>query len=119
MFVRLYTGPDGQSHFEDLTDQVTSEFGQTAIQEAESIWFTRQRPGTPASTHTAPRRQYVIGLVGDVEITTGDGTQLRFRPGDVLLAEDLTGAGHTTKVVGDSMRISAMVPLRDQTPTRK
>jgi hypothetical protein len=118
MFIRLYTGPDGQSHFEDLTAQVTSEFGQTAMQEAESIWFTRQRPGTPASTHTAPRRQYVIGLVGEVEITTGDGIKMRFKPGDVLLAEDITGAGHTTQVVGESMRISAMVPLKDQEPTK-
>jgi hypothetical protein len=56
----------------------------------------------------------VIGIEGEVEIVAGDGTAMRFKPGDVLLAEDLTGRGHTTRVVGDSMRISAMVPLRDQ-----
>ena len=117
MFIRLYTGEDGQSHFEDLTAQITADFGQTALQAAESIVFTRQRPGN-SSTHTAPRRQYVIGLLGETEIVVGDGTAMRFRPGDVLLAEDLTGAGHTTSVVGDSMRISAIVPLKDQEPSK-
>jgi hypothetical protein len=116
MYIRLYTGPDGQSHFEDLTATLTEGIGQTLLQSAESIVFTRQQPGN-ASTHTAPRRQYVIGLEGVTEIVTGDGTAMRFRPGDVLLAEDLTGAGHTTSVVGEGMRISAIVPLTDQEPS--
>jgi quercetin dioxygenase-like cupin family protein len=115
MFARIYTGPDGESHFEDLTATIIDgRFGPTALQEAQGILFTRQRPGNLSEWHTAPRRQYVIGIAGEVEIVTGDGSSMRFRPGDVLLAEDLTGRGHTTRVVGDSMRISAMVPLRDQ-----
>ena len=114
MFVRIYTGPDGESHFEDLTDTLSGgEFGPTQIQVAESIFFTRSRVGNMSGWHTAPRCQYVIGIVGEVEIVTGDGTALRFKPGDVLLAEDLTGHGHTTRVVGDSIRVSAMVPLKE------
>jgi hypothetical protein len=58
----------------------------------------------------------VIGLAGVVEIATADGTAYQFKPGDVLLAEDLTGHGHTTRVIGDAMRVSAMVPLRDPSP---
>ena len=119
MFVRIYTGADGESHFEDLTHTVEDgQFGPTAMQAAEGIFFTRSKPGNPGARHTAPRRQYVIGLVGEVEIVTGDGTALRFRPGDVLLAEDLTGRGHTTRVVGDSIRVSAMVPLTEEQGTR-
>jgi hypothetical protein len=114
MFVRIYTGDDGESHFEDLTHTVMDgEFGPTAMQAAESVFFTRSRPGNLSARHTAPRRQYVIGLAGEVEIVTGDGTAMRFKPGDVLLAEDLTGRGHTTRVVGDSIRVSAMVPLKE------
>ena len=30
----------------------------------------------------------------------GDGTVVRVGPGDVLLAEDLTGRGHVTRAVG-------------------
>jgi hypothetical protein len=113
MFARIYTGDDGESHFEDLTGSILDgQFGPTDLQAAEGILFTRQRPGNGGDWHTAPRRQYVIGLAGEVEIVTGDGSTMRFKPGDVLLAEDLTGRGHTTRVVGDSIRVSAMVPLK-------
>jgi hypothetical protein len=112
MFMRIYSGQDGESYFEDLSQTlIGGEFGPTPTELAHGIFFTRQRPGNFSDWHTAPRRQYVIGIAGEVEIATGDGTAVRFKPGDVLLAEDLTGRGHTTRVVGDSMRVSAMVPL--------
>ena len=114
MFVRIYTGSDAESHFEDMTaGLVGNGTGPTDAQAAEAISFTRQKPGHFSGWHTAPRRQYVIGIAGEVEIVIGDGTCMRFKAGDVLLAEDLTGHGHTTRVIGDSMRISAIVPLRD------
>ena len=33
--------------------------------------------------------------------------------GDVLLADDLTGRGHTTAVYGDKVRISVAIPVID------
>jgi len=114
MFMRIYTGEDGESHFEDLGESLLkADFGPTKMQAAKGILFTRNQPGHMSDWHTAPRRQYVIGLSGEVEIATKDGTAYRFKPGDVLLAEDLTGRGHTTQVVGDTIRVSAMVPLED------
>jgi hypothetical protein len=114
MFMRIYSGPDGESHFEDLAHTVEDgQFGATAMQSAESIFFTRSRPRNDTDWHTAPRRQYVIGLTGEVEIGIADGTKIVFKPGDVLLAEDLTGRGHTTRVVSEGIRISAMVPLKE------
>jgi hypothetical protein len=63
----------------------------------------RRAPTTHLSDfHPAPRRQYVITLSGQVEIEIGDGTVKRFGPGDVMLAEDTTGHGHITRVVGGS-----------------
>ena len=41
----------------------------------------------------------------------GDGTVVRMEPGDVLLAEDLTGRGHLTRSVGAAPRFYAVVPL--------
>jgi hypothetical protein len=38
-------------------------------------------------------------------------TDRNFGPGDVVLAEDLTGQGHITRVVGDQPRFYAIVPL--------
>jgi hypothetical protein len=45
-----------------------------------------------------------------MEIGIGDGTKRRFGPGDVVLADDLTGRGHTTRSLGVS-RISATVAV--------
>jgi hypothetical protein len=43
----------------------------------------------------------------------GDGTVMRVGPGDVLLAEDLTGEGHITRVVSEEQRVYVVVPLDD------
>ena len=76
-----------------------------------AITIRRNPPGYFLDWHTAPRRQYTITISGEVEIGTGDGAVRRFGPGTVLLAEDLTGQGHTTRVVGNETRISVVVPL--------
>ena len=107
--VRLYTGDDGESHFEELTLESHPEL--TSLQPAQGIVFRMYEPGYFSDWHHAPRRQFVFTLSGEMEIGLGDGTTRRFGPGDVLLAEDLTGRGHTTRVVGDQVRVSVSVPL--------
>ena len=52
-----------------------------------------------------------ISLSVTAEIEVGDGTVARIGPGDVVLAEDLTGQGHITRVVGEQPRFYASVPL--------
>jgi len=115
MILRLYTGPDGESHFEELAPAFapnqTSE--RSPLQETEGVSFGRAQPGSFMDWHPAPRKQYVITLSGQVEIGVGDGTIRKFGPGDVMLADDLTGHGHTTRVVGDEPRITVTVPLRE------
>ena len=105
MFARLYTGDDGQSQLEDLDPQTGT------MQTVTGITFRSEEPGHFIDWHHAPRRQFVITLSGYAEIGLGDGTVRRFGPGDVMLAEDLTGQGHTTRAVGDSPRISAAIPV--------
>ena len=63
--------------------------------------------------HTAPRRQYVMNLSGIAEFETADGTVRRLNPGDVLIAEDVTGHGHIARSIGDEFRVSLAVPLAD------
>jgi hypothetical protein len=36
-----------------------------------------------------------VTLAGNVVIGLGDGSSMTFHPGDVFLAEDTTGQGHT------------------------
>jgi hypothetical protein len=83
----------------------------TALQPATGISFRVSQPGYVLDWHCAPRRQYSISLSGSAEIEVGDGTIARVGPGDVVLAEDLTGRGHITRVVGNQPRVYAIVPL--------
>ena len=109
MMVRMYTGNDGQTHFEDL-HMPAEEIQNVAIQAGSDIVFRRFPADYFSDWHTAPRRQYIFVLSGQMEIGIGDGTTRRFGPGDVVLADDLTGQGHTTRSLGVP-RISATVPV--------
>jgi hypothetical protein len=117
---RVYSGADGKSHIEELplamkpfvdTEGAHGEAAPT--QPATGITFRVSQPGYVLDWHCAPRRQYSISLTGETEIEVGDGTVARLGPGDVVLAEDLTGQGHITRVVGDQPRFYAIVPLKD------
>jgi hypothetical protein len=109
--VRIYTGSDGQTHFEDLQLPV-GDIHNVAIQAGAKIVFRRFPADYFSDWHTAPRRQYIFILAGQMEIGIGDGTTRRFGPGDVVLADDLTGQGHTTRSVGEP-RVSATVAVAD------
>ena len=103
MFVRIYSGQDGWSHFEELGMAEGSAFFSKA-QSAKDIEFKNDRPDFVRDWHNPKKRRYVITLGGSVDISTGDGTVKTFGPGDVLLAEDLTGQGHKTVQHGDWIR---------------
>ena len=110
MIVRIYTGQDGQTHFEDLP-LPAEESHNFALQAGADLVFRCFPADHFSDWHTAPRRQYIFILAGQMEIGIGDGTTRRFGPGDVVLADDLTGQGHTTRSVGGIPRISATVPV--------
>ena len=110
MIIRLYTGQDGQAHFEDL-NVPAGETETIALKAGADMTFRSFRDGSFSDWHTAPRLQYVIVLSGQMEIGVGDGTKRVLDPGDILQVEDLTGQGHTTRSVGN--RVSASVPLPD------
>ena len=93
MIVRIYTGDDGQSHFEEVDmDSGPHPWGE--LREATGVIFNRSQVGSFSDWHNAPRRQFVITLSGAV-----------------LLADDLTGQGHTTRTVGHEPRLSVSVPI--------
>jgi hypothetical protein len=95
-FYRLYTGTDEQSHFELLDTAVGSElFGVRRA--AKGLLFKNDFAPHIADFHRAPSRRWVITLSGTVYIGLGDGTGIDFYPGDVFLAEDTTGQGHTAR----------------------
>ncbi len=119
-FVRVFTGPDGQSRlehyeppFEDFLDTEGAYGRGTPMQATSGLTIRISPPDYFLDFHCAPRRQYTVTLAGQAEIGLSDGTTHRVGPGDVLLAEDLTGAGHTTRVVGGEERVYLVIPLVD------
>ena len=107
--VRIYTGADNQTHFQDLDLEA---FAKLSAQVGEGPVRLNQGPAKSFSDfHNAPRRQYVVMMSGQMEIEIGDGSKRVFDPGDVLVAEDLTGKGHITRGVGEQPRVSLALPL--------
>jgi hypothetical protein len=112
--VRLYTGPDNRSHFEDvqiaLKDAGKTGFLSERIR-ASGLIFRETTGDYDYDFHTAPRRQYVVNLQGEVEIEVGDGTKRILRSGEILLAEDTTGQGHISRAVAGKPRKSLFITL--------
>ena len=94
-FCRLYTGADGKSQFEELDQKEGSQFFLTTITPKALVFKNDFNRDDLHGWHNAPRRQWCITLSGTVDIGIGDGTVKTFGPGDVFLAEDVTGQGHT------------------------
>ena len=96
IITRIYTGADGQSHM-----------------------FRSHEPGRFSDWHCESRRNYIITVSGEGEIGLGDGSVHKIGPGRVMLVEDLTGQGHTTRVTSTVPRVTVAIPLADETPTAK
>jgi len=94
-FCRIFTGPDGQSHFEDFDQNTGAKYFLTGLEAKTLVFKNDGNRDDLHGWHNAPRRQWCITLSGSVDIGIGDGTVRTFRAGDVFLAEDITGHGHT------------------------
>ena len=71
--VRVYTGDDNQSHFEDIDLPFAPDGpGELTPPLSTNLVFSRRAPGGVQDWHCAPRRQYVISLSGLTEIEIGD-----------------------------------------------
>jgi quercetin dioxygenase-like cupin family protein len=114
LITRIYTGADGQSHFEELDPAKYPHPDSLAA--VTSIRFRVSQPGAFSDWHQESRRNYIITLSGEGEIGLGDGSRRRFGPGAVMLVEDLTGQGHTTRVTSAEPRVTVAIPLANQTP---
>lgn len=117
LVTRIYSGSDGESHFEELDLPLTvSDAGamSTAIP-IDSIFFRDTSEAGPEvwDYHVAPRRQFALHLQGRTEIELGDGTKRAFGPGDVLLADDQTGRGHISREV-EGPRLQVFAVLADR-----
>jgi hypothetical protein len=111
---RIYSDDTGESHFEDLS--IPLKEGGTIGQlsegvPAKEVVFREVEPAYDYDFHTAPQRQYIILLDGEIEIETSLGEKRTFKGGEVLLVEDVIGKGHKTRNLTPERRRSIFVTL--------
>lgn len=122
--VRIWTGDDGNSLFEEGTiDFSNGERGDFLSDKAvaSSISFRETKSGGTFAPHDAPTRQFVVTLAGTLEFKTAKQETFTIHPGDILLAEDTTGSGHSWRLVDDNpwRRAYVILPPDVAVPFRK
>ena len=97
---KIYADSNGDSHFEEVVIPLHDGGTIGRLSEllpADSIIFREVAPTYDYDFHTAPQKQYIVLLDGEIEIETSLGEKRTFKGGDILLVEDTTGKGHKTK----------------------
>ena len=111
---RVYTGDDGESHFEERDISLESG-GFSGLRsepvETKSVMFVETGLDYDLGFHPAPQRQYVVNVSGSVELEVSSGEKRIMGPGSILLAEDTTGRGHKSRAVGDVPRQCLFIAL--------
>jgi hypothetical protein len=103
---RMFTGADGLSHVEQVDVKFSPVAGAPATAEqsepvkASKSYIVRLAPGFFEDWHNADARRYVLPISGRAEIEVAGGQKFSAEPGQICIAEDLTGKGHTFRVVG-------------------
>lgn len=118
-YTRLYSDDQGESHFEDveidlaLTDYAppAPPLGLSSFTPSTQFGFMNAPAGWSSDWHPTTARNIFFVLSGEWEVTASDGEARRFGTGSVLLVEDTTGKGHSSRVVSENDSLAAMVQL--------
>jgi hypothetical protein len=111
---RIYSDNNGDSHFEDVEIDLKDAGSVGKLSDgipAKGIIFREVEPSYDWDFHTAPQKQYIILLDGEIEIETSLGEIRRFNAGEILLMEDTIGKGHKTKNIHPIKRRSIFITL--------
>lgn len=92
---KIYTGQDGHTHI--MSGTVT----ENQLFKANTIRFKETPAHSIYEWHTAPAVQYVLTLTGTLEFETFLGETFVLKPGEILIAMDITGTGHKWKLMDD------------------
>jgi len=118
-YTRLFTDEAGESHFEDCeSDLPLIEFAPPAAPLGVSEKFPASTaallgapPGWIGDWHVSPSRNLFVVIAGEWEVEASDGATRLFSPNSVLLAEDVTGKGHRSRVVSKEDSLALLVRL--------
>ena len=106
--IRFHTTEEGGSRFQEVEVPVIESrpspaggiLKQSGAWPSPAVRFVELPAGLDQSWHYAPARQIVVVLSGCVEVETSDNEKRRCIAGQAFIADDLTGKGHSTRVVG-------------------
>ena len=102
--IRLWTDSEGISRFEEGSIVLKNGSPVNLLSEkfpTKSISFAETQAGQLLDWHNAPTKQFVITLRGTLDFWNKLDEHFVITPGDILLAEDVTGSGHSWKLIGD------------------
>ena len=126
--IRFHATPEGESRFQEVELPITQPrkdtFGFTMHQSdafaSASVRFVELPAGLDQGWHHAPARQIVVLLKGKMEVGTSDGQKRQWDAGTAVIADDLTGKGHVTRVVeGPAIVMFVQLPDNFDTGTWK
>ncbi|MBB5686401.1 cupin domain-containing protein [Sphingobium boeckii] len=101
--MQMSGGSDGESHLEIVSLPRTGGEAGRSVQSrlyATDVEIGDSLPGAFIDWHGVSTPRLLIVLSGELEIGLGDGSKHVMRKGDVVLAADVTGRGHTSRTIG-------------------
>ena len=115
LVTRVVADGDGGSRFEDVRIELDQELRAgpqvgplamaTLVQALgapeEVMLIAGDSSWSGEAPHPAPARLLWAILSGDFEITVSDGSSRRFPTGALVLVEDTTGTGHSSRILDD------------------
>jgi hypothetical protein len=119
-YTRIVGDTSGQSRFEDLEVGLSPGLAVPPSQPLhnapflaaeETFWIGAPIDWRGETPHPAPARMVFVTVRGEYEVTASDGSTRRFPPGSVLLLEDTTGDGHSTRIISAEAAIVFAVRL--------
>jgi hypothetical protein len=118
-YTRLFADEIGESHFEDITVELAlADFapsappmGVSSPMPATQSAFICGPAGWIGDWHVSSARNLFVVLSGEWEIEASDGISRRFSSPDVLLAEDISGNGHRSRVISQEDSLALVVQL--------
>lgn len=121
-YARIYADSAGETHFSDelLTFQLVDyappapPISVSEVFAAQNVSFISSPEGWFGDWHPAPRIQFILVLVGELEVEVSDGEVRRLGPGSLCLLEDTAGKGHASRVVGRERALAAAIPIANK-----
>jgi hypothetical protein len=119
-YLRLYSDEQGESHFEEVALTLSPlDFAPPAAPlNFVSLFSTTacsllggSRDWGGDIPHPAPRRQLMCVLQGIAEIKVSDGEIRILPPGALVLVEDTTGKGHSSKFTSENQVVILNITL--------